>query len=465
MSETIATRIALAGMGRSRWRLPVALAAAVVAAEAAVLLLRPRDDVIDPARVSARSYFSAAELDRARGFRRPQLALYGAQIAIEGAVLLLLVRRPPRRLRRLALGRWGRRPLLAGAATGAALSLAIGLAPLPVAAIARQRAVNVGLVTQSWAGWAGDVAKSSAIAAAFAAGGAALVLALMRRFPRTWWAPGSVAVVVVGVALVYVGPVLLDPVFNRFTALPAGRTRSDVLALAGRAGVDVGEVYEVDASRRTTAANAYVNGLGATKRVVLYDTLLRRFSRDEVRLVVAHELGHVRHRDLLRGLLWLALVAPFGLLAVQRLTEALTPQAGGDLDGLGLRRRAAEPAGPAVLPALALSLALVATLLGTLSNQLSRRVEARADAYALRLTGTPAPFIGFERRIALQNVADPEPPAWVRWLLGTHPSTVERIGAAVAYQRAQRTLGAGPGGPAGSSPGGASPPRRTRGGS
>src|SRR4051794_41742022 len=123
--------------------------------------------------------------------------------------------------------------------------------------------------------------------------------------------------------MTYAGPVVLDPIFNRFTALPPGQTRSDVLELAEAAGVDVGEVYEVDASRRTTAANAYVNGLGHTKRVVLYDTLLERFTRDEVRLVVAHELGHVRYRDVTHGLLWLALVTPLGLFAVKRLAEAL----------------------------------------------------------------------------------------------------------------------------------------------
>ena len=87
----------------------------------------------------------------------------------------------------------------------------------------------------------------------------------------------------------------------------------------------MGQVYEVDASRRTTAANAYVTGLGKTKRVVLYDTLLKDFTRDELRLVVAHELGHVRHRDVPRGLLFLALVAPAALFAGQRLTERLAP--------------------------------------------------------------------------------------------------------------------------------------------
>ena len=92
--------------------------------------------------------------------------------------------------------------------------------------------------------------------------------------------------------------------------------RADVLELARKAGVDVGEVYEIDASRRTTAANAYVTGLGHTKRVVLYDTLVENFSRDELRLVVAHELGHVRYDDVRNGLLYLAIVAPFGMLAV-----------------------------------------------------------------------------------------------------------------------------------------------------
>src|SRR5919204_4052882 len=202
-------------------------------------------------------------------------------------------------------------------------------------------------------------------------------------------------------ATLYLGPVVLDPVFNRFTPLPEGRARDDVLDLARRAGVDVGEVYEVDASRRTTAANAYVNGLGRTKRAVLYDTLLERFTRDEVRLVVAHELGHVRYRDVTNGLLWLALVAPFGLFAVKRLTEALG--------------RGAEP-GPAVLPALAISSALVAGTLGVVSNQLSRRVEQRADSFSLKLTRAPDPFIAFEKRIAIQNVADPDPPGWLTWV-------------------------------------------------
>jgi STE24 endopeptidase len=302
----------------------------------------------------------------------------------------------------------------------------VGLAAvqLPVGAVSHQRSVDVGLSTQDWGPWLGDVAKSTAIGAAFAGVGAAAALALMRRFPRGWWVPGSVLVVGFATASIYLGPVVLDPIFNRFTPLPEGRTRADVLALAREAGVDVGQVYEVDASRRTTGSNAYVTGLGRTKRVVLYDNLLKDFTRDEVRLVVAHELGHVHYRDVPRGLLYVALVAPAALYAASLLTRRLAP---------------GEPRpGPAVLPALALSVAVVSIGVTVVANQLSRRIEARADSYSLRLTDAPEPFVGFERGIALRNVADPDPPEWLVALLATHPPTVERIGIAKAFEAGAR---------------------------
>ena len=403
-------------MERTRLRWGAAIVGAVVIAELAVVLLRPRSGVIEPAPVRTESYFSAAQIERARDYRRPQVALYGGVLAVELGLLALLVARPPARLRRPF-----KRPVLAGAAAGAALSVAVSVAILPLQIVSRERAKDVGLVTQSWGGYARDKSISWGIGAVIAGLGAATAVGLIRRYPRGWWAPGSVIVVAFGVVSIYAGPVVLDPIFNRFQALPAGQTRDDVLKLADRAGVDIGEVYSVDASRRSTAANAYVAGLGSTKRVVLYDTLLENFTRDEVRLVVAHELAHQHYRDVPNGLLYVAIVAPFGLLAVAQLTRRLAPAG-------------AEP-GPAILPALALSLFVMTTTITTISNQLSRQVEARADSYALRLTGAPEPFIGFEKRIALRNVSDPDPPGWQTALLATHPPTIERIGIGVAFER------------------------------
>jgi STE24 endopeptidase len=229
----------------------------------------------------------------------------------------------------------------------------------------------------------------------------------------------------VGAGFTFAGPVLLDPLFNKFQALPAGRTRTAVLDLARRSGVEVREVFSVDASRRTTAANAYVTGLGRTKRVVLFDTLLDRFTPEETDLVVAHELAHVRHRDLGRGLLYMALVAPATLFAAARLTDTLAP-------------RDAPPGSPAVLPAAALALGLVSGAVGLVANQLSRRVEARADAHSLDLTAAPDAFISSELRLVEQNVSDPDPPRWLTRLLSTHPPALERIGTGVAFAAARR---------------------------
>jgi STE24 endopeptidase len=397
--------------------LPALLLAAAVA-ESARRLLSPRSRVIEPAPVDLRTYFSDEEIRRGRSFARPQMALAMARAAVELASLSLVILRPPGPIARS----WSR-PVAGGAAVGALLSVGLSAPPLPLSAISRRRAIAAGLDTQSWRGWAGDLAKAGAIGTAMAAAAGAAVVAATRRYPRYWWAPAAGGSVAFGALLAALAPVVLDPLFNDFTPLPEGETRSDVLELAAAAGVKVGEVYSVDASRRTTAANAYVTGLGPTKRVVLFDTMLDRYGRDEVRLVVAHELAHVRHRDVARNVAYVAIVAPALGLAVQRLSWALSPQRGT----------------PATLPALALAAAVVSAPTGLIGNGLSRAVERRADQFALELAGAPEAFVSFERAIALQNLADLEPPRWMTQLLATHPPTAERIGAAVAFAARSET--------------------------
>jgi STE24 endopeptidase len=413
MSDAMATRIAgvIVYSVLKRLRLPVSIVAALVVAEAAVFLMRPRDGVA-PVDAAPQTYFSAAFIERAEDFRTGQFWLYGARLAIEIGLLVYVVRRPPARLR----GSF-RRPVLAGAVTAAALATAVTALTLPVSAIARERAKDVGLVTQSWTGWLADVAKGVAIEAVIVGAGGAVLVYAMRRFGRRWWAPAAAVAVGFGVVMTYASPILLEPVFNKFERLPEGELRSDVLELAREAGVKVGEVYEMDASRRTTAANAYVGGLGSTKRVVLYDTLLRDFTPEQVRLVVAHELGHVHYHDVRNGLLYLAIVAPFGMFAVARLAERWAPDDG-----------------PAAIPAVALALAIMVPAITMISNQLSRPVEARADRFSLELTDAPDALIGFQQRIVEQNVSDPDPPAWRAFLLGTHPTAMERIGQALAVK-------------------------------
>jgi STE24 endopeptidase len=317
--------------------------------------------------------------------------------------------------------------VIGASAVGAGLSVALGVAALPAGIATHERAVDYGISTQSLEFWLADVGKSAAIGAALAAAGGALLIFLVRRFRGRWWLPGSLAVVAIAAVYAWLAPVVLAPLFNKFSALPAGsEARAEVVELGRRAGVDVGQVYRVDASRRVRSLNAYVGGLGSTKRVVLYDTLLERANRPELRSIVAHELSHVKHDDILRGLAFVALVAPLGLLFVRELGEAAAQRAGTD-------RR-----GPGALPAYALGLALATRVLGVAGNQLSRRVEATADTFALKLTHDPDALIQVQRRLAVENVSNPDPPGVVTALLATHPSTVDRIGAALAYERGAR---------------------------
>jgi STE24 endopeptidase len=407
------------GIHRARG-LPLTIVVAVVAVGAATLILRPRTGLVNPAPIEAQDYFSVSELKRAADFRDPQRLLAIAGLGLSGATLALMALRPPRRL----LARLESRPYLGAAAAGAGIVVVLTSVGLPLGYAMHERARDVGLATQTAGPWLEDVAKSVGIEALLAGGGAALALLLVRRWPRRWWVPAAGVVVVAGTLAQWVFPVVVDPLFNRFDELERGPLRTEVLRLADRAGVDVGHVYRIDASRRTTGANAYVNGIGSTKRVVLYDNLIDDFPRDEVRSVVAHELAHVEHRDIRRGLIWLALVAPAGTLLAAGLAEALWRRQ-------GLR----GPPGAAAVPALALSFALVAFAFSTASNSLSRGVERSADSYALRLTNEPEALIGLQRRLAIRNISDPDPPRWLHQLLGTHPTTVDRIGMGVAFGR------------------------------
>ena len=398
---------------------------AVVAAGTATLILRPRGGLIESTAVRTEAYFSPAQLERADAFREPQRLLGLAGMLAGGATLAVIALRPPRRVRRL-LELAERRPLRGAALAGAGISLTLVLVDLPLSAWRHERAVDAGLSTQSLGPWLGDVAKAAGIQAALAGAGAALGMGLIRRFPRRWWMPAAGTVVGFAVLTLYLSPVLIDPIFNKFEPLPPGKLRSEVLRLSERAGVDVGEVYRVDASRRTTGINAYVGGLGHTKRVVLYDNLIEDFPDDQVRSVVAHELGHVKGSDLPRGLLWIAIVAPAGTLLIQRLTESFASAGGLEMKG--------RP-GPAVVPALALSLGLVSFGLTCAGNVLSRQVEARADAFALEITRDAKGFIALERSLATRNLSQPDPPRLWHALFGTHPTTIERIGFGETYAR------------------------------
>lgn len=300
------------------------------------------------------------------------------------------------------------------------------LVTLPVSVYAEVIRHRYGLSTRGWGLWLRDVAVSLAISAVLTTLVVLVFLWLVRRAPRTWWAWAGAAVAGLVVIGSFLYPVVIEPAFNEFEPLPAGELRSELLALAEENGTPVQDVLVSDASRRTTALNAYVSGFGSTRRIVVYDTLLAELPDAEIEAIVAHELGHVVAQDVLTGTLMGALGA-----------GAATALAGWFLSWPRLLRRAgAESAGdPRVVPLL-LFLIAVGTLLSTpVQNVVSRQIEARADVRALELTDDAETFIDMKRRLAVANLSDPDPPAAWHWFFGSHPTVAERIALARDWQR------------------------------
>ena len=335
-----------------------------------------------------------------------------------GARLVSLVGRP-------FGGNW-----IAEAVLGGFVLVGIGeVVTLPLAMWRETILRSYGLSTQTWGSWTVDLLKSYAVGAVIGAVVLVGFFGVTRLAPRSWWAILAAGAAGLTVLLTFVFPVLIEPVFNKFTPMPDGPLRTSLVAMASADGVPVRDVLVADASRRTTALNAYVSGLGPTRRIVVYDTLLRDAPPSEVEAVVAHELGHARSNDVLTGTALGALGAAAGVCAIFLL---------GSWTGLLRLAGVSSIAQPRAV-GLLLAIAAVAGLVGApLQNAVSRLIEARADAHALAVTNDPSTVEVMEQRLATTNLADVDPPRLEYLMFATHPSVVERIAAARAYARGQR---------------------------
>jgi STE24 endopeptidase len=386
----------------------------------AFLLLLTEVPALDLPRLDPASYFSPAELDRIHEFRTVTRWFWIASTLIELGVLALLAWRG--RWLAFVVRRVLRLPPAAhvrcGAAVAACCSLAVWLATLPVGAVRHWWYRRYGLREQGYEAWLGDRALVLLVTTVVVALAVAGAVYLAFRLGRRWWLPGSAAIAVLGVLVVLAQPLVIEPLFNRFTPIGDRNLAARIETLGNRLGVGVESIDVSDASRRTTAANARVTGIGPTRHVVLYDTLLDgRFTEGEILWVSAHELAHAARSHVWKGVAWFALFAIPGLAAIAWVTE----RRGGLRD-------------PAVVPLALVCAFALSVLTLPAQNSISRRYEAEADWLALRVTDDPASDIATQRRFALTGLVDPDSPAWARIVLGTHPTTMQRIEMAKAAE-------------------------------
>ena len=250
------------------------------------------------------------------------------------------------------------------------------------------------------------------------------LVASARRWARAWPVLVGLTLMLLTFGASYVYPVLIEPLFNDFTSLPRGPLREEVLALADSEGVDLADVLVADASRRTTSLNAYVSGFGSTRRVVLYDNLVSGVPQEQTLSVVAHELAHARHSDVLAG----SALGAAGVLVGVGLIGLVLP----GVDSRGTKR--AGVADPAGVPMILALVAIAGLVTAPVQNTISRAFETRADGDALTATQDGETMEALQRELALRSLADPTPPAWLQWWFGSHPTTLERIGLAREFE-------------------------------
>jgi STE24 endopeptidase len=242
------------------------------------------------------------------------------------------------------------------------------------------------------------------------------VILLIRRLGTRFWLGLWAGIVVLGGAVVFVKPLVIDPVFNEFRALEPGELRTRITALSEEAGIDVEEIYVMDASTRTKGVNAYFTGILTSSRIVLYDTLLERSSDREIISIMGHEAGHWHHRHIPIGFGLFVLGAGLFLFAYSRLL--------GFLEKVGFLRAPDDLRG---LVVLSLAVYGVTLFFSPVEGIVSRHFERQADSMELRLTGDPETFIEVCENLSRLNKSDPDPPAFFYWLGRSHPTTVMRI--------------------------------------
>ncbi len=297
---------------------------------------------------------------------------------------------------------------------------------LPFGVVLQHQQRRYGLSRQSWPSYLQDLALGTLVSGVATSIAILVLLGIMRRWPRAW--PAIAGTVLAALVLIgsFVYPVLVQPLFNDFRSLPDGTLRTQVMQIAAQEGVRLDDVLVADASRRTTQINAYVTGFGSTRRVVLFDNLIDSLPRGEVLSVVAHELGHAKHDDVLVGTLLGVAAAFFGVGLLGLVLGPLTrrwadPGADSAITG-------ADSAG--LVPLLLALFAIGSVLSLPVQNTISRQIETRADVTALRVTQDEASFVALQKRLAISSLADPTPPAWSQFVFGSHPTALQRIALA-----------------------------------
>ncbi len=387
-------------------------------------------------RASAGRYVLSPErARRARQYSRTLYSLYFVRVLMDFALLLLILRLGIAVwLRNFAESLSGSRWLQAAIFMPAILVI-VELGQLPVSIYGHSLSLRYEQSIQRWGSWLADYAKASLLSILLAVVVVWILDALMRRSPRRWWLCLWMALLPISAALVFGAPLVIDPIFNQFQPLEQSHPAlvKGIEEIAQHAGIDIpaNRMFLMKASEKTNEMNAYVTGLGASKRVVVWDNTIQKLGRNETLFIVGHELGHYVLGHVWKGYLFFAgMLLACLYFAFRGLHWAL-----------GHWSAAWGIYSDKDWAAFVLLLLIVQVLLffcTPAANSFSRFEEHQADVYGLEVIHGVLPD---SRQIAAQafqklgesDLADPDPPGFLKYWLYSHPPLAERLAFAYDY--------------------------------
>jgi STE24 endopeptidase len=371
---------------------------------------------IDLGGLDVRHYFTQRELDRATRYQRLLTILWGFHFVVTVLVLVVLARRAPRWSRTIGLGRVG-----TGIVIGMIVLVTLWFVSLPFGVVEQWWRARHDLAPEDYVSWIFEPWATLGLEAVFALATIAIVLGLAGRLGERWWYVGAPIFLVLAATFAF----LFGYAAAIGTKAPNSPylTRADVRSLERRQNVTGTPVHVEDVGNVTTQANAFASGFGPSTNVVIWSTMLDgRFTRDQVRVVLAHELGHVAHRHVLKSLGWSALlILPFAWFVTL------------------VARRRGGIADPAAIPYALLALVVIGFVATPIENLVSRRYEAEADWAALKTTKDAASARKLFENFQRSSLIVPDPSTLEYLWLENHPTIAQRIAMAQAWARRARS--------------------------
>lgn len=423
MAEVALQIAILPGM---RTLLRAALALAAVAVTAAVVVSVTAQPRQTPAPETDQRFEVKVTDEMVRHTRIRNILYFVGNAWAMGIMALLLVTPVSRKVRDAA-ARITKRPFLMAMIYIAILTVIVSVIDFPLSYYSGFVVPHqFDLTDQTFGAWMLDQLKALGVGMVIAAVVGALGLMVIRRF-KQWWLPAWIGSIPLILLMVVIQPIVLDPIFNKFEPLKNEQLRQKLLDLASRAGIEGGRVYQVDKSKQTKTLNAYVNGIGPSKRIVMWDTLLAEMTEDEVLAVMGHEMGHYVLNHMWKGLGFSLLLSFFGFLLAQKVHDR------------GLRRWGARwgipaPGDPASVPWLMLIMFVFGFLITPVAAAFSRTIEHEADVFALELTHLNEPMAGAFVKLAENAKSDPSPHPFIEFWRYSHPPIAKRIPFALSYK-------------------------------